>query len=124
MGVREEDAKIDGAVQIAIGVKKEVDFSAWYQNINSSIVSDDMDDLGRFCSKQICWSTIVSADATSPGPGRSASGRRYREVHPSAFLGCMLTATPPRRLVQQVNQGDECAKRVVPHVHLVEGARR
>ncbi|KAG6331357.1 hypothetical protein ID866_7731 [Astraeus odoratus] len=28
-----EDAKIDGAVQIAIGVKKEVDFSAWYQNV-------------------------------------------------------------------------------------------
>ena len=28
-----EDAKIEGAVQIAIGVKKEVDFSAWYQNV-------------------------------------------------------------------------------------------
>lgn len=30
-----EDAKIEGAVQIAIGVKKEVDFSAWYQNVTS-----------------------------------------------------------------------------------------
>lgn len=28
-----EEAKIEGAVQIAIGVKKEVDFSAWYQNV-------------------------------------------------------------------------------------------
>ncbi|KIK40259.1 hypothetical protein CY34DRAFT_807370 [Suillus luteus UH-Slu-Lm8-n1] len=28
-----EVAKIDGAVQIAIGVKKEVDFSAWYQSV-------------------------------------------------------------------------------------------
>jgi len=28
-----EDAKIDGAVQIAIGVKKEVDFAAWYTNV-------------------------------------------------------------------------------------------
>jgi prolyl-tRNA synthetase len=28
-----EVAKIEGAVQIAIGVKKEVDFSAWYQNV-------------------------------------------------------------------------------------------
>lgn len=28
-----EDAKIEGAVQIAIGVKKEVDFSAWYTNV-------------------------------------------------------------------------------------------
>lgn len=29
-----EDAKIDGAVQIAIGVKKEVDFAAWYTNVS------------------------------------------------------------------------------------------
>jgi len=29
-----EDAKIEGAVQIAIGVKKEVDFAAWYTNVN------------------------------------------------------------------------------------------
>ncbi|KAF5357275.1 hypothetical protein D9758_005971 [Tetrapyrgos nigripes] len=28
-----EDAKIDGAVQIAIGVKKEVDFPTWYTNV-------------------------------------------------------------------------------------------
>ncbi|KAI6139615.1 hypothetical protein EDD17DRAFT_1782533 [Pisolithus thermaeus] len=28
-----EDSKIEGAVQIAIGVKKEVDFSAWYQSV-------------------------------------------------------------------------------------------
>ncbi|KAJ7623394.1 hypothetical protein FB45DRAFT_925519 [Roridomyces roridus] len=28
-----EDAKIEGAVQIAIGVKKEVDFAGWYTNV-------------------------------------------------------------------------------------------
>ncbi|PBK98844.1 prolyl-tRNA synthetase [Armillaria gallica] len=28
-----EDAKIEGAIQIAVGVKKEVDFSAWYTNV-------------------------------------------------------------------------------------------
>lgn len=28
-----EDAKIEGAVQIAIGVRKEVDFAAWYTNV-------------------------------------------------------------------------------------------
>ncbi|KAH8101841.1 hypothetical protein BXZ70DRAFT_932155 [Cristinia sonorae] len=28
-----EDAKIEGAVQIAIGIKKEVDFAAWYTNV-------------------------------------------------------------------------------------------
>jgi len=31
-----EDAKIEGAVQIAIGVKKEADFSAWYQNVSTT----------------------------------------------------------------------------------------
>lgn len=31
-----EDAKIEGAAQIAIGVKKEVDFASWYTNVNSS----------------------------------------------------------------------------------------
>jgi prolyl-tRNA synthetase len=29
-----EDALIDGAVQIAIGVKKEVDFAGWYTNVS------------------------------------------------------------------------------------------
>lgn len=28
-----EDAKIEGAVQIAIGVKKDVDFPSWYTNV-------------------------------------------------------------------------------------------
>ncbi len=31
-----EDAKIEGAVQIAIGVRKEVDFAAWYTNVGIS----------------------------------------------------------------------------------------
>jgi len=31
--LEKEDAKIEGAVQIAIGVKKEVDFAAWYTNV-------------------------------------------------------------------------------------------
>ena len=30
-----EDAKIEGAVQIAIGVKKEVDFATWYTNVRT-----------------------------------------------------------------------------------------
>jgi prolyl-tRNA synthetase len=30
---RKEDARRDGAVQIAIGVKKEVDFASWYTNV-------------------------------------------------------------------------------------------
>jgi prolyl-tRNA synthetase len=32
-----EDAKIEGAVQIAIGVKKEVDFPAWYTNVRLAV---------------------------------------------------------------------------------------
>lgn len=30
---KKEDAKIEGAPQIAIGIKKEVDFAAWYTNV-------------------------------------------------------------------------------------------
>jgi prolyl-tRNA synthetase len=32
-----EDAKIEGAVQVAIGVKKEVDFPAWYTNVRGRL---------------------------------------------------------------------------------------
>ena len=35
-----EDAKIEGAVQIAIGVKKEVDFAAWYTNVRICALVD------------------------------------------------------------------------------------
>lgn len=28
-----ESAKIEGAVQVAVGIKKEVDFAAWYTNV-------------------------------------------------------------------------------------------
>jgi prolyl-tRNA synthetase len=28
-----DNARIDGAVQVAIGVKKEADFSSWYTNV-------------------------------------------------------------------------------------------
>lgn len=31
--VEKEDAKIDGAKQIAVGIKKEVDFAGWYTNV-------------------------------------------------------------------------------------------
>ena len=32
-----EEAKIEGAVQVAIGVKKEVDFAAWYTNVSVAL---------------------------------------------------------------------------------------
>ena len=35
-----EGAKIEGAAQIAIGVKKEVDFASWYTNVSSSSFTD------------------------------------------------------------------------------------
>ncbi|KAG6887856.1 hypothetical protein C0992_010460 [Termitomyces sp. T32_za158] len=38
-----EDAKIEGAVQIAIGVKKEVDFAAWYTNEQVLLKADMLD---------------------------------------------------------------------------------
>ena len=47
-----EDAKIEGAVQIAISFKKEVDFSAWYQNVSAAEqvwIRALSIDHGRFC---------------------------------------------------------------------------
>lgn len=32
---KKDDAKIEGAIQIAIGIKKEVDFAAWYTNVSA-----------------------------------------------------------------------------------------
>jgi prolyl-tRNA synthetase len=37
-----EDAKVEGTVQIAIGVKKEADFAAWYTNVSVSNGLDSM----------------------------------------------------------------------------------
>lgn len=34
---QKEDAKIEGAVQIAVGVKKEVDFATWYTNVSPPV---------------------------------------------------------------------------------------
>lgn len=33
-----ESAKIEGAVQVAVGVKKEVDFAAWYTNVGECFI--------------------------------------------------------------------------------------
>lgn len=41
-----EDAKIEGAVQIAVGVKKELDFPGWYTNVRlHANLSNDSTDL-------------------------------------------------------------------------------
>jgi prolyl-tRNA synthetase len=37
-----EDAKVEGAVQIAIGVKKEVDFAAWYTNVRMRLILNSL----------------------------------------------------------------------------------
>lgn len=48
-----EEAKIEGSVQIAIGVKKEADFSAWYQNVSATLDENEICILNtsydRFC---------------------------------------------------------------------------
>lgn len=36
--VEKEDAKIEGAIQVAIGVKKEVDFATWYTNVSTTLL--------------------------------------------------------------------------------------
>lgn len=37
VGASSDVAKIEGAVQIAIGIKKDVDFAAWYTNVMTSL---------------------------------------------------------------------------------------
>jgi prolyl-tRNA synthetase len=34
-----EDAKVDGTIQITIGMKKEVDFAAWYTSVSMDMLS-------------------------------------------------------------------------------------
>lgn len=58
-----EDAKIDGAIQIAIGVKKEVDFAQWYTNVrarvNLILMFIWLNARVRCCSKRTCLTTTV-----------------------------------------------------------------
>lgn len=42
-----ESAKIEGAVQVAVGVKKEVDFAAWYTNVRLSLPCSSRSTLTR-----------------------------------------------------------------------------
>ena len=62
-----EEAKIEGAVQIAIGVKKEVDFAAWYTNVIVIRVfsGHGTDNVGRSFSKRTCSIITASVGATS-----------------------------------------------------------
>ena len=66
-----EDAKIEGAVQIAIGVKKEVDFAAWYTNV------------------RLIMSSLSPSLIPLTGPAQSGHARllqRQRLLHPQAVV--------------------------------------
>ena len=55
-----EDARIEGAVQVAIGVKKEVDFAAWYTNVCSDL-SNDHDSILTLCSRSLSRPTCSTS---------------------------------------------------------------
>lgn len=61
---KKADAKIEDAHQLAIGVKKEVDFASWYTNVRSFLeeVSPQLI-LSRSWSNQKCSITTTLADA-------------------------------------------------------------
>lgn len=52
-----EDAKIEGAVQIAIGVKKEVDFATWYTNVSCRLL-----DFLYYLSELLLFKVLTKAD--------------------------------------------------------------
>jgi hypothetical protein len=76
-----EDAKIEGAVQIAIGVKKDVDFAAWYTNVSASFLP-----IGQYSnivstrssSRPTCSTTTASAVAIFLSLGHTAFGKRSK----------------------------------------------
>ncbi len=99
-----DDGKIDGAVQIAIGVKKEVDFPTWYTNV---LIKADMLDYYNVSGCYILrpWSYSIW------------------EIIQGMRLDCLLRPLVhvARRVVQQGDQGDGCAECVLPNVRVVEG---
>ena len=51
-----DDAKIEGAVQIAIGVKKEADFAAWYTNVSTCAL------FWWYTLNKNSWKVLIKAD--------------------------------------------------------------
>jgi prolyl-tRNA synthetase len=51
-----DDAKIEGAVQIAIGVKKEADFAAWYTNVSTCAL------FRWYTLNKNLWKVLIKAD--------------------------------------------------------------
>lgn len=74
---KKTEAKIEDAHQLAIGVRKEVDFPTWYTNV--SMLSGHLDlnrlDFIRFWSNLTCWITTTSAVAIFLSRGRIQSGK-------------------------------------------------
>ena len=99
-----EDAKIEGAVQIAIGVKKEVDFPTWYTNVSLSALF-----------------LFNPEPELFPGPHKSRHARllqRQRLLHPQTMV--LLHLGSNSRVVQRQDQGDGGRKRILPHVRIFE----
>jgi len=114
-----EDAKIEGAVQIAIGVKKEVDFPSWYTNVRCSCSLTTVS-----CLKVICQ-VLIKADMIDY---YSVSGCYILKPWSYSIweeIQCMSVFYPTcsdyltwRSLVRLANQGTGCAKLIFPFVCL------
>lgn len=63
---KKTEARIEDAHQLAIGVKKEVDFPTWYTSVRSlnHIYPLILNSNSRFCSNRTCWTIITLAVAT------------------------------------------------------------
>ena len=110
-----KDGKIEGAVQIAIGVVKEVNFPGWYTNVSwyqSSILSHL---LNLWTGAAEGW-LLQCQVATSSSPGHIVSGKRFNVW--SSPHSCRISNWSYwfRRLVQQWDQRAQCPKLIFPPI--------
>jgi hypothetical protein len=80
---KKAEAKIEDAHQLAIGVKKEVDFATWYTNVSFMGFWLNLCALNtpyRFSSNRRCWTTTMLAVAIFSSHGHIPSGRPFKVI--------------------------------------------
>lgn len=119
-----EEAKIEGAVQIAIGVKKEVDFATWYTNVSGSkkIPITPVSRLFQVLLKadMLDYYSVSGCYILKPW-----SYSIWEEIQRTSIslVFVRFDSTPSIRMVQRRDQGAGSAKLVFPHVRIAESPR-
>ena len=93
-------------MQIAIGVKKEVDFPTWYTNV---LTKADMIDYYNVSGCYILRPWSYSIWEIIQGLSRHSRAQHGTDLMP--------------RVVQREDSGDGCPEHLLPHVRFVQSAR-